>query len=185
MVDAVCIASGPSLTAEDVEKVRVWRQSSPDRFVIVANTSFRIAPWADAMYAMDDKFWAHYGAEIAATFPGKRICQFTRNTNGLAERMHGKGFMPHGNSGAAIMAYCAASRFDVIYMLGYDCSRDKGRNHWHEDHPKGLGNCGSILRWPKQFENVRRYYRDANFINLSRRTALDMFPRMTLEDGLQ
>ncbi len=172
------------MTAEDVAIVREWREASDDRFVIVANASFRIAPWADAMYAMDDKFWKHYGPEIRETFPGKRYCQFMRHTEGMAERITLKGFMPHGNSGCAILAYCAAMRYDTIYMLGYDCSRDKGRNHWHADHPKTLGNCGSMPRWPKQFENVRKYYVHANFVNLSRKTALTIFPRMTLESAL-
>ena len=184
MADAFCVASGPSLTAADVELVRGWRQAADDRFVIVANASFRIAPWADAMFAMDDKFWLHYGTEIRETFAGKKYCQFTRHAEGLAERVGIKGFMPHGNTGAALLAFCAVHRYENIYMLGYDCGRQKGRSHWHEDHPKRMGNCGSILRWPKQFENVRSYHRSANFINVSRKTSLMTFPRMSLEDAL-
>jgi len=49
----VCIASGPSLTRADVERVREWRQEAgapTKRRVIVVNTSYKIAPWADALY---------------------------------------------------------------------------------------------------------------------------------------
>lgn len=185
MVEAVCIASGPSLTESDVQLVKTWREASEDRFVIVANTTFRIAPWADAMYAMDDKFWEVYGDEINRTFPGKRYCQFGKTAKGIAERVEARrGFMPHGNSGAACIAYCASLRMSKIVMLGYDASKRDGKTHWHGDHPRPLGNCGSILRWPRQFANVRAYYRDANIINASRKTALTMFPRATLEQAL-
>lgn len=184
MREACCIASGPSLTPEDVEFVRVWRESSPDRFVIVANTTFRIAPWADAMFAMDDKFWKVYREEVRTTFKGKAYCHIGESARGIAERFEKrKRLCLHGNSGAAILAYCATGDFDRTIMLGYDCSVAKG-THWHGDHPKPLGNCGSVHRWPKQFENVRAYYPKANIVNASRRTALRCFPKITLEEAL-
>ena len=52
----VCIASGPSLTPEDVQAVKEWRDAGKGK-VIVVNTTFRAAPWADAMFAMDAKWW--------------------------------------------------------------------------------------------------------------------------------
>lgn len=184
MREAFAIASGPSLTTGDVELVRAWRQESEDRFVIVANTTFRIAPWADAMFAMDDKWWKFHREEVRATFKGRAYCHMGESARGYAERPEKrKRFCLHGNSGAAILAYCCSGDFERIIMLGYDCSLAKGK-HWHGDHPKGLGNCGSIHRWPKQFQNVRDYYPKANIVNASRQTALTMFTRVNLEDVL-
>lgn len=184
MAEAVCIASGPSLTAADVEMVRQWRQDSPDRYVIVANTTFRIAPWADAMFAMDDKWWKVHREEVRTTFKGKPYCHIGDSSRGYAERPEKRRrFCLHGNSGAAILAWCASGDFERIMMLGYDCSVSKGA-HWHGDHPKPLGNCGSIHRWPKQFENLRGYYPKANIVNASRRTVLKCFPLVRLEEAL-
>ena len=48
------IASGPSLTKEDVDAVRGLN-------VIVINTSYWLAPWADILYACDGHWWDwHY-----------------------------------------------------------------------------------------------------------------------------
>ena len=61
----VCIASGPSLTAEDCELVR--ESGCP---VIVTNTTFRLCPWADMLYAFDRPWWNHYKL-IGCYFTGR------------------------------------------------------------------------------------------------------------------
>jgi len=183
--EAVCIASGPSLTLEDVELVKAWRMESENRFVMVTNTTFKIAPWADALYAVDKKWWDVYGAEVVSTFNGKRFCSMPHHAKGIAETVQNrKRFMHHGNSGAAALAYCATGDFERIIMLGYDCTFDGAKKHWHGDHPKPLGNCGSLVGWQEKFQNVRKCYKSANIVNASRRTALKMFERISLEDAL-
>ena len=184
MREACCIASGPSLTPGDVELVRVWREASPDRYVITANTTFRLVPWADAMYAMDDKWWKHHRQEVRDTFKGRPYCHIGDSPKGYAEMVgRKKRYMHFGNSGAAILAFCCSEGFDRIIMLGYDCSVAKGK-HWHGDHPKGLGNCASVHRWPQQFAKLRSYYAQANIVNATRQTALTYFPKVSLEEAL-
>ena len=34
------------------------------------NNGYRIAPWADAVYAMDAAWWVHHLAEVVSTFTG-------------------------------------------------------------------------------------------------------------------
>jgi hypothetical protein len=63
----VCIASGPSLTAEDVERVRAAGHP-----VIVTNTTFRLAPWADVLFGMDSKWWKEYHKEVDSVFTGRK-----------------------------------------------------------------------------------------------------------------
>lgn len=185
MREAVCIASGPSLTVADVELVREWREASADRFVIVANTTFRIAPWADAMFAMDEKWWKLYREEVRRDFKGKTYCHIGNSGKGYAEMIaRQKGYLHVGNSGAAILAYCCTLEFSKITMLGFDCKFSQGRKHWHADHPKML-NCASLRDWPEMFQKVRKRYRDANIVNASRQTALTMFPRVSLERALE
>lgn len=187
-MEAVCIASGPSLTAADVELVKQWRRAQDvSRCVIVVNTSFRLAPWADYLFAMDDRWWRVYGEEARRDFRGKRY-SFSRGTYAAehAETMLGKsGYQTFGNSGAgAVMLarYLGASR---VVLLGYDAERRKGAPaHWHPDHPIGLNNASSSHAWPGQFKRVARQMKGIRIINASRQTALTCFARATLEDAL-
>lgn len=69
-------------------------------------------------------------------------------------------------------------------MLGYDCGYGKqGQKHWHADHPYGLGNAGSVRKWPAQFAALDMG--GVRVINASRATALDCFERMSLEEALR
>ena len=72
---AFCIASGPSLTAEDVELVRRWRLANTpeERRVIAVNTTFRMAPWADTLFASNDPWWVWARQEVGQ-FQGQKLC---------------------------------------------------------------------------------------------------------------
>src|SRR5690606_12343680 len=100
--EVVCIASGPSLAADDVEKVKAWRQAKEGRGVIVTNTTFMLAPWADVLYAMDRAWWSKYHVEARQNFKGELVC--------AAERCFGVRrvrFKNGGNSGAGAMSLAA------------------------------------------------------------------------------
>lgn len=63
---AVCIASGPSLTTEDVEYVK------GKATVIAVNDAIRLAPWADVLVSVDQLWWdKHYRA--MREFPGVKV----------------------------------------------------------------------------------------------------------------
>jgi hypothetical protein len=47
----VCIGGGPSLTRDDVDYCR------GKAFVIAINDAYKLAPWADALYACDGLWW--------------------------------------------------------------------------------------------------------------------------------
>lgn len=88
------------------------------------------------------------------------------------------------NSGAAALAqavYWGASR---VFLLGYDCQYTGGQRHWHGNHPAGLGNAAGIANWPDQFVGLLPRLKDAQVINITRQTALDMFQKMRLEEAL-
>lgn len=183
----VCLASGPSLNAEDVERVRQWRIAEPPnrerRGVIVVNTTFRLAPWADGLFAMDRTFWNHYQAEIDATFVGERFSNNALNAKTRSTRVT----MPsYGNSGAA--AVSLASHFGArrIILLGYDVKYGpNGEKHWHGDHPKGLGNAGRINLWAVKFDRLAKEVEGkSSVINCSRDTDLQCFKKGKLEEEL-
>lgn len=178
----VCIASGPSLTLEDCERVRTAALPT-----IVTNTSFRLAPWADALFAMDVAWWKEYGDEVSASFKGdKKLSYVPARPDVIPTK--GVLFPPGmGNSGSYAISLGVVSGATRILLLGYDCKFDKaGKKHWHSDHPGKMGNASSIARWPKQFALVARYAKThgAHVVNCSRDTALTCFERGTLEEEL-
>lgn len=61
----VCIATGPSLTPEDVAVVNGAAR------VIVVNDAYRLAPWADCLYAADGKWWRWHASGVS-TFAGMK-----------------------------------------------------------------------------------------------------------------
>lgn len=185
-MQAACLASGPSLTAADVELVRQWRSESQDRIVIVTNTTYRLAPWADWCFAMDRKWWELHLKEAKATFKGELISNTAyakqygiTHTNEVCKR-----FEPFQNSGAAAVSLACRLEAERVVMLGYDGGITKGKSHWHGDHPKPLGNCGSQRRWHIQFQKLRDAFPKAEILNASRHTTLRMFPTVRLEDAL-
>lgn len=184
--EVVCIASGPSLTKADVELVRQWRAAAEDRRVIVTNTTFRLALWADVLYAMDRVWWRQYRKEAEQTFEGVFA------TNSRSMEAHGmktvqrslRKFKPYQNSGAAAISLACKAGAQRVIMLGYDCQHTGGKRHWHGDHPRGMGNAKSVNNWGAHFKAVRRDFANANIVNATRTTALTVFPKEQLENAL-
>lgn len=90
------------------------------------------------------------------------------------------------NSGAALIAQAAWWGVRRIVLLGFDCSHTGGRTHWHGSHPAHLGDAAGVADWPAQFRAIlpRLDSEGVEVVNASRVTALDMFPRQSLEQAL-
>lgn len=145
------------------------------------NTSFRAAPWADVLYAMDIKWWEVHLEEARRAFAGRMVNPW-RHMRGV-ERVK---FNHCRNSGAGAIALAAHWGARRIVMLGYDCQRTGGRSHWHGDHPAGLGNAGSLGRWPSIFQQLARSLAGrVAVINATRETALTCFERQPLSLALE
>lgn len=179
LAEAVCLASGPSLTVEDIERVRQWRLRDSQRRVYVTNTTFRSALWADVLFSMDGKWWRVYATEAKATFKGALV------TSSQSYKSHGLTFSRHltfGNSGAGAINYAYHCGGRRIYLLGYDCQITRGSHH-HGDHPQPLHNALSHISWPDQFRRLAESLKGkAEIFNCSRDTALKVWPRVPLEE---
>lgn len=180
----MCAASGPSLTADDIERVRVWREEAGTqaKAVVVANTTFRAAPWADALFAIDRDWWKTYINEINATFLGQR---FSKNKQHPSYNVtHLPEFESYANSGAGCISMAAQAGAASIILLGFDCQHSGGISHWHGDHPNHLGNAGLTHQWLDKFAQLADDFKHIEIINASRETAITCFPRARLEDLL-
>ena len=177
----MCLASGPSLTPEDVELVREWRKGE-QRMVIVANTTFRIAPWADAVFAMDRKWWTTHYAEVCESFAGWRLT--TASLDGMV--VEKVAITQYRNSGANCVSVAAKAGAKEIVLLGYDCMPSDGKTHWHGSHPAGLSDARTIKVWPLLFKPLAKDMKRKGIrvVNASRRTALDCFERGELASVL-
>jgi hypothetical protein len=132
---------------------------------------------------MDLAWWQHHVGEVSRTFTGERVT--------IRKMLHRfgctweVGLPPYGNSGAGAVSLAARRGARRVILLGYDLAYRGALRHWHGAHPKGLGDAGSLGRWPGQFAQLRRQLdRDGvDYVNCSRRTALD-WPQATLESTL-
>lgn len=127
---------------------------------------------------MDKAWWVTYGLEASRAFQGQRIAPATFPHATRVRFRHPR------NSGAGAIALAAHWGAREIFALGYDCQKTGGKAHWHGDHPKGLGNAGSVAKWPAQFQDMIRYLGGVTVFNCSRETALTCFRRASLHDAL-
>lgn len=135
---------------------------------------------------MDFAWWEMYHAEVARTFKGQKhsTCGACTKFGIRMVQIDGKVFNPHRTSGAGavMLAYLSGAR--RVIMLGYDCQHTGGKAHWHGDHPSKLGNAARPETWRAGFVKLAEAVKGIEVINCSRTTALDVFPRMTLEAAL-
>jgi hypothetical protein len=185
----VCIASGPSLTVEDVEYCRGKVDAA-----IVVNNSYQIAPWADCLVASDLKWWHwHQGAK---SFKGLKYAtsrhikwtgvQILRNAGDDGLELDPTGVRHGLNSGFRAINIAFHFGAKTILLLGYDCQLGPNKEgHWHKDHPIKSDSPYKIFN--KRFRTLVQPLAEhgVTVINCTRRTALDCFPQMALEDALQ
>lgn len=196
----VCIASGCSLTDEDIHTVYQAQQANHCK-VIAINNNFLRFPSADILYSADHTWWTHYKPQIdQSDFTGELWSQYgeslctyedvhTRNPylnfilcerrkEGLptqTDRIHFG-----GNSGyqAICLAYIkGASR---IILLGYDMKPTNNQNHWHGNHPDEIDKH-HILKYTQWINHMDLLAQDAraknfNIINCTKDSALTCFP---------
>ena len=188
------LASGPSLTDEDIEYVRGKART------VVVNTTYLRALWADVHYFCDPQWWRwHKDDPEWDKFEGERItlehsakqrptpypAMLNGGTVGFDERRdHLRTGRNSGYQAVHLVAHYAAS---PIVLLGFDMKPDKAGNvHWHPCHPTatrpGVINAAWIKHWSSLAEPL--HAQGIQVINCTRDTALKAFPVKPLADVL-
>lgn len=190
----VCLAGGPSLTAGDVDFCRGKAR------VVAVNDAYRLAPWADVLYACDFKWWEHH--QGVPLFAGLKL-----TLEAKAERWDGvkalrragpdgleldpaEGITTGGsgsNSGFQAINVAVQLGASRVVLLGYDMQLGpKGRSHWFGKHPRGLQKDACFSSFRSAFNSMVKPLRQAGVevLNCSRETALTAFPRAALADVL-
>lgn len=186
----VCLASGPSLTLEDVE----WCKGKAP--VIAVNDTHTWAPWADVLYSSDQRWWAFY--QGVPVFQGLKFgihpltphpawgVGVLRNggTGGLsADPSKLCSGMNSGYAAINLAIHLGASR---VVLLGYDMGRMGRRNHFFGEHPTRLRSGTPYHRFVQRFASMVEPLKQAgvSVINCSRATQLTMFERRPLAEVL-
>lgn len=189
---AFIVASGPSLKAEDCERLRGEK-------VIAVNCSVRLLPFAQIVYAADQNWWDAYKQDWAgyagskytvSSTAGRKFDEIERLPTESRVFLSEHGIALVGGSGghAINLAYLLGA--DPIYLLGFDCQGKANDNHWHEDHKSGrvmLSNPNRHIykKWARQLSRMHSELssKGVSLFNCSRSTALTI-PRLTLDEAL-
>lgn len=184
----VCLGGGPSLTQADVDACRGRAR------VIAINDAYKLAPWADVLYACDDKWWAWHkgvpsftGLKYSITAPvGKWPgVQRLRNDGPQGLCLTPNGLRTGRNGGYQAINLAVHLGAATIVLLGYDMARSSGKSHWFGEHPKGStpSPYTSFLQaFPALVDPLKKL--GIQVVNCSRLTALKTFPCRPLEDVL-
>lgn len=198
--EAVIMASGPSLTDDDIRDVMAWRARGwPQRQVIAVSTTFRRALAADAVYAGDRQWFEVYGNELFKSFHGevwsgtesvKRLFPRTNIVRRIGEhRLPGDRVSIGDGNNSGSQALCLAAQTGVmrIVLLGFDFKHaEDGATHSHKPHPAPLRNAYLPHTWVYALDDLAPDFvqRGISVVNASRDTAITHFPRMALSDAL-
>jgi len=129
---------------------------------------------------MDRDWWMVYGAEAKQLFTGEKVAPH----GGIPGVTRCLELRAELNSGAGAVALSAMRGAKRVILMGYDAQLTGGQAHWHPDHGDGLGNAGSVAKWPAQFADLARRLGAVRVVNASRATALECFPRQGLSHAL-
>lgn len=157
MTTFVCIASGPSLSKNQILSIARSHEKG-DIKVIAVSDNYRVAPWADYVYSCDFTWWKEYYEDVVSRTSAEIVTQdrtahSIRMTKGRINPLprnfkeykveHKSGLsgkddaLTHGgNSGyqAVHLAYLLGAT--KIILVGYDMQHTGGKRHWFGDHPE-------------------------------------------------
>lgn len=180
------LASGPSMSAEVARTVR-----SAGIPTIVVNTTHRLAPWADLLYAADEAWWSHQDNADARRFAGLRVSVGV--VPGVLRLRNGGtvGFDPDpqslrtgGNSGYQALHIAVHAGAARVLLCGFDL---RGC-HWHGPHPSPLRKTEPEVyaRWRERYATLLPALaeRGVDVVNTTPGSALECFRRAVLEDEL-
>lgn len=209
---AVCIASGPSLTMADVNKIRGWRSRDGCR-VIVINDNYTICPWADALYFADFRWWEHHRDKpFFRDFHGRKIsiengagrfaqdCTVLKNMSQVGGTMGKLSTDPEGiftgaNSGYQAINVAVLYGARRIILLGYDMKAkempidEPGKSgvrlshHWFGEHP-WPADAHSYVYFREEFKRMATTAKlnGIEILNATPNSALECFPMVALDE---
>lgn len=179
------LASGQSMSQAVADKVRGLCR------VIAVNDNYRLAPWADILYAADHDWWRVH--QEALSFAGRKVTineglefegvqyvesggygDFDERTTHVRTGKNG------GYQALHIAVHAGARR---ILLCGFDMHG----THWFGDHPPKLHKTQPFSTWISLFNRLPPIMRrkGVEVINCTPNSALKCFEYLELEKALE
>lgn len=164
----VCVlATGPSLTPEDVARVRHLP-------CIAVSDAYRLAPWASALVSADKAWWRVHAPDFAGP------CYALADVPGVEKITD----LNMGSNSGLLGCHVAAHRMGAtrILLLGVDMHG----SHFFGAHAPPLKNTSAerYVAMKKQFSEWHYQHKRVKVWNCNPESGLDCFPKMTLEVAL-
>lgn len=185
---AFIIAGGTSVIGQDTEALR-------GRKVIVINSSYQVAPWADVLFFGDSRWWrehekpvSRFAGKVVTVAPSARGDHLLRMKKGSPPGLSDDPETVTMRRTSLMAAMNLGMHFGVsrMVLLGADGKPgSKGKTHHHAPHPwpQKLG-C-----WDEQMLDLKTAARSLRqkgieVLNASPGSAIPFWPVMTLDDAL-
>jgi len=168
--------------------------------VVVINSSWQLAPWADVLYACDFKWWdvhagvpkfkglkiSQDGPKFGKKYPDVRHIHCDHGSDALLMAKFGTiGW--GGNSGFNSVNLVAQFGVAKMILVGFDMRMDKGL-HWHGKHAHNLNNPTekNLMRWCKAIDNAAPVLKSLGIqvFNTSPISKLNNYHKVSLEEAL-
>lgn len=183
------------MTPEIADRLRDLPKRLP---TIAVNTTAKLAPWADMVYAADEDWWRlnpwalkHSGLKVGmCQHPGVLELAISRRTEERgADRHNGWDESPAklrtgGNSGYQALSIAVHAGASRVLLFGFDMNG----GHWHDDHPHPLRNTHPDMFpiWIRRFKELAPIllaYR-VDVVNCSPDSALECFRKTTPDEAI-
>ncbi|MEO6588954.1 MAG: hypothetical protein ABIP06_06470 [Pyrinomonadaceae bacterium] len=192
MKTAIILASGPSLTQEQIDAAL-----HSGHFTIAVNATYQKAPTANVCYFGDFLFAKTYIADMRKVFKGEMWTQ-DATTNGRwpdVKRMRGghrEGLgkdviHTNGQSGAQAINLAYLWGYKRIILLGFDLKLGpKGEKHHHENHPAPCVQGQTFSEWLDKFVKLAADLKAEGIevLNATPGSALKSFPMVDWKEVL-
>ena len=192
------IGGGASIKRSEIELLRNRLR------VVVINESWQLAPWADALYSCDEKWWKlrnpkdFKGLKVTCDEIAPRLIPELKKLK-LRPQTPGKyvqyllmdewGEVGTGQSGGfQALNWIAQLQVKGIALLGFDACIIDHKIHWHGSHPVELNNPdqSTFVGWKRWLEHAAPQLEKLGIevINCSMWSAVGMFKRIELKATL-
>lgn len=180
---AICIATGTSLTKEDVEYCKGRGK------IYAIKESATLCPWADVLYSADTDWWEHYKGY--PQFAGERwtVSAEASKKWGLNHIEYDTGLVwgtdkviaTGGNSGFQALNLAVLHGATEVILLGYDMGHPPERKHWWTGEINRPIRCSNYADWITKFDKASKVI-PVPVLNATRNSALNCFPKVNLRD---
>ena len=191
----VVAATGPSLTPAVALTVRRERWPLERCRVVAVNDAYRLLPYADILYACDDRWWRANIADIDQKFHGERWTTTRGRRGQRQERVAGRRKLnlvgghtsDTFSNDPAVVHYGSNSGFQAVnlallkgaakvILVGFDMRVVNGLRHFFGDHPDPLHNRADYRDFIAPFTRAAKSCR-VPVVNATPDSALDCFPK--------